>query len=360
MKRVATYQLVPGMKLAEDVYNFQQQLILPKGTVLTDDIITRLDFYSIISVYVADTEESEISVSAFEETSDSYFDKMQAEPHFQDFKKTYNFQISDFRDVINDVITKNTELKVETLLQKITSIINSSNGPFSLFDMLHNLRQYSDATYTHSMNVALICHTFANWLNFSPEDTQTATLCGLLHDIGKLMIPLDILNKPAKLTESEYNTVKKHPIYGYRTLTGLKVSPAIATAALLHHEKYDGSGYPYGITGERLDKFSKMVTIADVYDATTSARIYRGPLCPFRVLELFHEEGYQKYDTEYLLTFLSHIANTYLSYRVRLSNGQEGDVIYINKQNLGRPTVKCGPEYIDLSARSDLQIISFV
>lgn len=359
MKRVATYQLVPGMKLAEDVYNFKQQLILPKDTVLTDDIITRLDFYSIISVYISD-EKNDAGNPDFKDLSDSYFERLQYEPQFQKFKENYNYQIEDFRSTLNDVIEKNTKLNADSLLQNVLKLIRDSYGPFSLFDMLHNLRQYNDATYAHSLNVALICNTFAGWLKFSQEETKMVTLCGLLHDVGKMMIPLNILNKPAKLTEDEFNIVKKHPVYGYRALVNQQVAPAICTAALLHHEKCDGSGYPYGVTGDRLDKFTKMVTIADVYDATTSARIYRGPLCPFRVLELFHEEGYQKYDTHYLLTFLSHIADTYLSYRVLLSNGQEGDVIYINKQNLGRPTIKCGQKYIDLSTRPDLQIVRFV
>jgi len=360
MKRVATYQLIPGMKVAEDIYNYNRQLILPKGTVLTDDTITRLDFYSIISVYVEDIPVSTNKDSNAEFFTQSYSQRLQASPEFQKFKEKYELQVDDFRDILNDVVEKNTTLDANDLLNNVLSLLNSGNGPFSLFDMLHSMRQHSDTTYTHCMNVALICHTFAEWMRFSPTDTKMVTLCGLMHDVGKLKVPLDILNKPAKLTEEEFRVVKQHPINGYNTLVKQKVHPIICKAALLHHEKCDGSGYPYGLTGDRLDRFTKMVTIADIYDAMTAARIYRGPLCPFRVVEIFEEEGYQKYDADLLLTFLSHIVNTYITHRVRLSNGQEGEVVFINKNKLGRPTIKCINEYIDLSMRPDLEIESII
>lgn len=361
MKRIATYQLVPGMKVAEDVYNFNKQLILPKNTILTDDIITRLDFYSVISVYIADTEQAETSEANpdFENFSLSYSKRLQATPQFQEFKKKYEFQVEDFRSTLNDVIEKNTTLDSDALLRGVLTLLNTS-GHTGLFDMLHNMRQYSDSTYTHCMNVALICNTFAEWMHFSEEDTEIVTLCGLLHDIGKMMVPLQILNKPGRLTEEEFNIIKQHPVNGYRALINRHVNPVICTAALLHHEKCDGSGYPYGLPGNRLDRFTKMVTIADIYDAMTSARIYRGPLCPFKVVDILQEEGFQKYDAKYLLTFLSHIVDTYLTYRVRLSNGLEGEVIYINRQKLGRPTIKCGGEYIDLSVHPDLEILSII
>ena len=88
----------------------------------------------------------------------------------------------------------------------------------------------------------------------------------------------------------------------------------------------------------------------------TCARIYRGALCPFRVIALFEEEGFQKYDTKYILTFLSHVAETYLSYRVRLSDGSFGEIVLINRHRLSRPLIKCGSEFIDLSKRRDLEI----
>lgn len=355
MKRIATNQLIPGMITAEDVYNFSRQLILPKGTVLTDEIITRLDFYSIISVYIVD-DETMPTADDFQNFSKPYSERLKSSPQFKEFKSKYDFQIENFRSTLNDVIEKNTKLDSDTLLLQVLGLLSSHYGRVNLFDMLHNMREYNDATYAHSVNVGLICNMFAQWLHLSEEDVRIATLCGLLHDVGKLMIPLEILNKPAKLTTPEFDVIKKHPVNGYRSLIQLRVDQRICNAALLHHEKCDGSGYPYGFTGHKLDIFTKMVTISDIYDAMTCARIYRGPLCPFKVVELFENEGFQKYDTKLILTFLSHIVDTYLSNSVHLSNGQEGEVVFINKNKLSCPTVKCGDEFINLTEHPHIHI----
>ncbi len=358
MKRVSTYALVPGMKVAEDVYNYNKQLVLPKGTILTDDVITRLEFYSVIQVYITDETSSDNAPELLDPDvpHPSFSERLQQSTQFIEFKKEYEDQVSDFRNTLNDVIRKNTDLNQDDLLHHIQNLVTGSPGPGGLFDMLHNMRQYNDATYTHCINVSLICNTFGKWLSLPDKDIDTVTLCGLLHDVGKLMVPLGILNKPSKLTESEFNIIKRHPINGYRVLKNLHIDPAVCNAALFHHEKCDGSGYPYGLTGERLDPFTKIVTIADIYEAMTCARIYRGALCPFRVIALFEEEGFQKYDTKYILTFLSHVAETYLSYRVRLSDGSFGEIVLINRHRLSRPLIKCGSEFIDLSKRRDLEI----
>lgn len=358
MKRISIHRLVPGMKTAEDVYNFQQQLILPKGTILTDDIITRLAFYNIICVYIDD--EQDISQALFTPEEDTYAKRLKSTKEFKNFKIHFDSEVHHFKNKLNDIVAQNTPLNTEDLFKNIVTLLNNSSKDISIFDMLHNMRSYNDATYTHCLNVALICNVFSDWLGFSEEDKKTATLCGLLHDIGKLMVPLDILNKPSKLTNEEYEIIKQHSLNGYKMLMRLHATPSICNAALLHHEKCDGSGYPYGVDKKHIDRFSKMVTIADIYDAMTCARIYRGPLCPLHVIELFEDDGFQKYDTQYLLTFFSHVAQTYFSYWVRLSNGQKGQIIYIHQNRLGRPTVKCGDEFIDLSERTDLNIECFI
>ena len=120
-------------------------------------------------------------------------------------------------------------------------------------------------------------------------------------------------------------------------------------AALMHHERCDGKGYPLGLPAEKIDMYAKIVSIADVYDAMTAARVYRGPLCPFKVIEIFEHEGLQKYDTKFIMTFLENVVNTYISNTVRLSDGREGTVFFINKQKLSRPILKTQNGYIDLS-----------
>ena len=108
--------------------------------------------------------------------------------------------------------------------------------------------------------------------------------------------------------------------------------------------------------GDRIDPVAKIVAIADVYDAMTSPRVYRGALCPFVAISLFEKEGLQKYETQYILTFLECIVNTYLLNRVKLSNGMEGEIVFINRDVLSKPTIKVGDAYVDLTQYPDISI----
>ena len=150
--------------------------------------------------------------------------------------------------------------------------------------------------------------------------------------------------------------MQTHPQEGYKILKNSDLDPHVKNAALMHHERCDGSGYPLHLQGPQIDPFAKIVAIADVYDAMTSARVYRGPLCPFVAISLFESEGLQKYDTNAIMTFLSNIVNTYLLNRVRLNNGLEGDIVFINRNHLSRPTIRIGEKYVDLTQTPDLYI----
>ena len=130
--------------------------------------------------------------------------------------------------------------------------------PLSIFDMLHNMRQIDDSTYAHSLNVALIARMLGEWMSWPEEDLETLTLAGLLHDIGKCMISPEILNKPALLSPDEYEEVKKHARYGAEILENQPIDKRIVLAALMHHERCDGSGYPLGLTTNDIDDFAKI------------------------------------------------------------------------------------------------------
>lgn len=349
MKRISTTQLTPGMVVAKDVYTMDDQLILPEGFSLTDRTITRLLYYSIPFVYIkekVDVAPSPSIETKVPETTHSTYIKNS--PEFQKFSDEFKQDVSHFKTILNDVVEKNAPLDVDLLLRDTLSLLDTSRGNIHVFDMLHNLRQYDDLTYTHGLNVALICNVLASWLNFKPEEIELATLCGLLHDIGKLKIPEHIIKKPDRLTDQEYDIIKKHPIEGYKILKRCNVNHHIMNAALMHHERCDGKGYPIGLPAEKISKYAKIVSIADVYDAMTAARVYRGPLCPFKVIEIFEHEGFQKYDTKFIMTFLENVVSSYISNRVRLTDGREGTVFFINKQALSRPLLKTEDGYIDL------------
>lgn len=354
MKTTLTLQLIPGMVTATDVYNYNHQLLFTKGTVLTDSAIAKLELYSI--PYIEIEEKAVPPVPASVPVS-SYAQRVQNSAEFKEFKANYTHKLSAFEASMNDLLLDNAEIDVQSLLDDVLGLFSTSQGNVSIFDMLHNMRTYDDATFSHSLNVALICHVFAKWLHMSEDNIHMATLCGLLHDIGKLLTPVEIITKPDRLSSREFDIMKRHPVDGYQILRRLKLNEHICNAALMHHEKCDSTGYPFGIAGKQIDSFAQMVTIADIYDATTSARIYRGPMCPFKVVELLESESLQKYHPQYIMTFLENITNTYILNRVRLNNGVEGDIIYINKDRYSRPVIKTGSDsYLNLMEYPSLSI----
>ncbi len=355
MRRLYTLQLVPGMVVAENVSSFSRQLIIPKGTVLTDKLITKLDLYGILTVNVEDAVPQSEPVLTEPQIS-SLSERIRQSPEFQHFKRDYKLNVDCFENMINEMVEKNIKLDAQTLLHRSLDMIADGGGQVGVLDMLHNMREYDDSTFAHCMNVGLICNVMTTWLKFDKSQVELATACGLFHDIGKLLVPHNILAKPGKLSSDEYAEIQKHPVAGYQLLLSQDVDNHVRYAALMHHERCDGSGYPMHLMGDKIDMYARIVAIADVYEAITAARVYRGPLCPFRAIEIFETDGFQKYDTKFLLTFLENVVNTYLQNRCRLSDNREGTIIYINKEKLSRPVVQCEDEYIDLMEYPELSI----
>ena len=361
MKRLSITQLIPGMIVAEDVYDLEHELLIEKGTVLTDKLITKLDLYGILTIFAEDVVPSDRrSENSPDSGETSYSERIKSSPEFQLFREDFENEVNLFRENMNLVIQKNTDLDVKTLLQNTLAIVANHSGSISLLDMLQNMREYDDSTYTHSLNVALICNILAGWLKLPDDEVELATACGLFHDIGKMMIPYSIIAKPGKLSDEEFATIKKHPTLGYQLLLSQDVDEHVKNAALMHHERNDGSGYPLKLKGNQIDPYARIVAIADVYDAMTAARCYRGPLCPFRVIEIFEAEGFQKYDVSILLPFLQNVVNSCLQNRCLLSDGRKGTIIYINKEKLSRPVVQCGDEYVNLADLPDVEIVKLL
>ena len=130
----------------------------------------------------------------------------------------------------------------------------------------------------------------------------------------------------------------------------------IKEACLLHHEKCDGTGYPFGLKSDHIPAVAKIIAIADVYDAMTSARVYRGALCPFEVIDTMYKDAFTKFEPEYILPFLKNVASSYINNDVRLSDGRIGKVVLINENALSLPIVQCEDEFIDLSKTRGLTV----
>lgn len=358
MKTIPTEYLVPGMTLAEDVITQNNQVIAGRATILTDKLIARLEFYKIEAVKVS-TEQFDTEATAAV-VKPKYSEKVKSSEEFQTFSKKLDSTTANFSSKLAELLEGDAPLDMDSLYQNVIDIIPESATTINIFDMIHNTREHNDPVYAHSINVALIANILGRWLDFSDEDLKVLTVAGLLHDVGKSRIPENILNKPGKLSSSEFEIIKNHPIYGHNLLKGRGMDSRILNATLQHHERSDGSGYPNGLKDDEIDSFAKIIAIADVYDAMTASRDFRSSTCPFKVVALFEQEGLGKYDPHYILIFLERIVLTYINNNVQLSDGRIGEVVMINKLNLSRPIVKIGEEFVDLSTKKDLIIESIV
>lgn len=293
-------------------------------------------------------------------SSVSYMDRLKVSEEFTRFRQTFNEEVQDFKSKINEVVLKNAELDVNELLDDALKLIAQGRGSYSIFDMLHSMRQNDDETYAHCLNVGLFCNVFAGWLKLSEEETRLATLCGLLHDVGKMKIPEGLLKKSAVYTEEELWAVKKHAYEGYQLVKNLDIDNHVKNAVLTHHERCDGTGYPFGLKDAKIDPYAKMVAIADVYDAMTSVRPYRDAMSPIQAVEIMQQEGLLKYDVRFILVFLENVMNTFIGNRVLLSTGEKGEIVFIHKDNVTRPTVKCGGHYVDMNKEKSVQIVTML
>jgi len=350
-KRLRTRDLAVGMIVADDIYSLNGQLILAKHSILSERLLAKLNFYSIPTVTVMEATED---AATEDETLSAVIKKSE---EYKEFQQEFN-QVTKQLDGVMDKLVEGG-IKQEDIVDIVSNecdLFFRKDEKYSFMDMFHNMREMSDTVLTHSLNVSIVSVMLGRWLGFPKEEQELLLVAGLLHDVGKLEIPASILNKPDKLTKEELTRVRAHAFKGYSILKKANMDDRICEVALNHHERCDGSGYPGQLKEERISKYAKIIAIADVYDAMTAGRVYRDPICPFDVIRKFEDDGLQLYDASYIMTFLSKIASTYNHSAVRLSDGREGEVIMINKQNLSRPVVRVGEEYIDLSKEKSLKI----
>ena len=354
-KKVFTANLVPGMVIAEAAYTSDNHLVIQSNTEITEDIIDKLKYYSIKTVRIYLNEPNETNKSKTNKIEPTYFERIEQSEDFKKFQNEFNACLEGFQKTLNNIIIKSSDGLVDEMLSEIESVLEKSRNPLHLLEMMQCMRGYDDLTYTHSINVALISNVIGTWMNLGHDDIETLMIAGMLHDIGKLRIPPEIIQKPGRLTDEEYEIVKKHPQYGYDILSTKNLNPKIKLVALQHHERYDGKGYPYGLKGNEIDLFSGIVAIADVYDAMTADRVYRKGICPFPVLE--HMELQKElYEPGALFKFIERTVEAYINTEVLLSNGDVGRVVLLNKSFLSRPIVISGDKTYDLSKDFHLQI----
>ncbi|MBR1743554.1 MAG: HD domain-containing protein [Lachnospiraceae bacterium] len=400
-KRMLTSRLTADMITQDDVYTAEEQLLIPEGTVLTDAIIASIKERSIFAVRIQVKEDGKTPVLASERSKEpetaaeepagpagasetkefpkedsglftegtkeeasfvnpvpdipeqegtkEYYEKVRETKEFKEFQTAFTETVDSLKNTLEQVV-RGEEIRSEEILKETENVVSKSRNSLHILDMLQCMKGYDDMTYMHCLNVAILSNLIGkvSGTGMSDEELELLTLSGLLHDIGKIMIPDDVLQKPDHLTIPEYNLVKTHVLQGHNILKDRNLDERVIDAVMRHHERMDGSGYPGGYVGEKIGKFPRILAIADTFDAMTSKRPYRDAICPFKVIEMFEREGITKYDVEYLLPFLNTVVQAYINTEVELSNGETGKVVLINREALSRPVVKVGAFYCDL------------
>ena len=384
-KRILTSRATQNMIVADDVYTSDDKLVIPEGTVLTEDIIDSLKEYGVFAIRIKVDEDGnnseeenekvmpagdevlneqrqEIKNSA-EQEQESFLKQVKESKEFEVFHSAFVDSVDNLKNVFSKVVMHNEQIDGESILSDVENVVSKGRNSIHILDMLQCMRGYDDVTYVHSVNVALLSNMIGRivYPDISDEELKVLTLAGLLHDIGKMMVPDNIIQKKGRLTLPEYNLVKTHVLFGNNILKGIdNLDPRIAEVAMRHHERCDGTGYPGGYKREQIEPFARIVAIADTYDAMTSDRAYRAAICPFDVIEMFEREGIVKYDVEFLLPFLEKAVQAYMNTNVRLSTNQIGKVIMINKNEFSKPVVQVGDEFYDLSKETNDIVIDKV
>ena len=225
---------------------------------------------------------------------------------------------------------------------------------------MRHIKQGDNATLVHCLNVGMLCFLFGLWLGWSKNDINMLVVAGVCHDIGKIRVPHEILYKPGKLTNEEFDEVKKHTVYGHQLLNKSDIPAEVRQTALMHHEKLDGGGYPFGKTNGAIDMYAAVVAICDVYEAMTSDRVYRAKVSPFEVIRKFEAGDFGALRNDYIHIFTRKIADGFVNSRVLLSDDREGRIVAVQPHDLANPLIYCDAtqDFIDLSRNKSISILS--
>jgi putative nucleotidyltransferase with HDIG domain len=227
------------------------------------------------------------------------------------------------------------------MVDEITSSIDENPRAFISIAQLKNRHEY---TYMHSVAVCALMINLARELRFGEAAVRDAGMAGLLHDIGKALMPLEILDKPAALTDDEYGVMKTHPMRGHELLAKSSgVSHNALEVCLRHHERFDGQGYPDGLEGDRLSLFARMSALCDVYDAVTSERAYKRPWTPTETVARMRDwTGH--FDPEMFEIFIRSVGIYPIGALVRLKSGRVAIVTGENREDPTRPPLASVPD----------------
>jgi putative nucleotidyltransferase with HDIG domain len=223
---------------------------------------------------------------------------------------------------------------------KILEVLEREGGSTATILLLNSLREYDDYTFSHSVNVAVISAAVARSLGFSEEFVDAIAHAALLHDIGKIYVPREIIHKASRLTPSEWQEVKRHPVDGERILREERLDLVSRRVAYEHHMRHDMTGYPSPREGYEAHKASEIVRIADTYDALTTKRPYRQQINPYDAIKLMTKSSGTEFHKDYLGAFLRVLGNIPIGSMLKLNTGETVLVVDLSEANGQLPRVR--------------------
>ena len=314
------------MKLAKSIPSSIGYFSLLKcGEVLTDPLIDKLREHGIDGVYVELAGSEDIEPSCI------------MEPEIR--QEITN----EFRKLYTDYLTRPCiSYKAVDSTRKIAeNIVDHVLGREEYLVDIMEIKGYDSYTYSHSLNVGILSILMASEIGVTRNRLEDIGLCALMHDIGKVDIPIQIINKRGPVTDSEFAIIKTHPEKGVERLRKcFNVSHEVLQGVQSHHEKYDGSGYPFGYQGTQIPMFGRILAVSDVYDALTSQRSYRTAWLPNQAIEYIVAKADTQFDRD-LVDHFMHIVCAYPTGTVvQLSDGSTAVVVRNFTENVLRPQVR--------------------
>jgi len=324
MRLVNTRYVEEGSILARPVINSSGRILLQTGVRMTASYIERLQAMGYDVLFIQDDrlEDVEFHMSITGQTREVAYKTIKHVCNYIESGMTGSLVVADVRSTVQKMI----------------------NDLLSSADILGNLTEiqgYDDYTFHHSINTTIIGLVLAIASGYSEQKLIEFGMGILMHDIGKILIPESILNKKTKLTEEEFEEIKRHTVNGFEILRKNNDFGLLsAHVAFQHQEKWDGSGYPRGLKGSEIHEYGRMSAVADVYEALTSKLVYRKAIEPNEAYEFIVSQSNTHFCPRTLEVFKKHIAVYPSGSGILLSNGQRGNVIKQNTAFPNRPFVR--------------------
>ncbi|WP_223703030.1 HD-GYP domain-containing protein [Sutcliffiella deserti] len=333
-----------GKILIDDIYSVIGNLLLRKGTILTKKHIESLQNHEYY----------------FEPSSLIEQPNHLSKDYFQHVKGIYQESVSAFQTIFEKLETQKMP-PLEELHQMLTPLVDKLVDDPVFIRYIEQVKSYDNYTYSHSLNVGIYSSLIGKILGLEREKIKLLGQMGLFHDVGKLLIDKNILQKPGRLTESEWNEIQKHTTFGYELLRRNKeIDPHILQGALLHHERLDGSGYPTRLKHEKIPYFVQILSVADMYDALSSERSYRPKQNLFVTTKiLVQEASFNRLNPAIVYPFINYILSNHIRDEVVLNNGKNAEIIFIHADEPHLPIIKIDDHFIDLRKHKDIEILDF-